>query len=278
MDNEDQNPSMIALVFDVETTGLPLRQCNGRTGAPDPAVRANYAGARITQLAWQLVQTVTGQVLAQGSEYIRPSGADWAMHPMAEATHGISQAHLEKNGKDATEVLLNFLEAAICADVLVCHNVQFDLNVVLSELIHHLIEPVVSAPRYLLAKPNFCTMAASVNMCRLPFPNGRGWGPQAFKWPKLVELHQFLFSCTFDGAHDALEDVRATVRCFMELAKRGLVICAVRECAAHATGAGLKGDTGPAGVTEAGTEGKQGPTGLTGLTVQPEHQEPEFQI
>ena len=144
---------------------------------------------------------------------------------MAEATHGISRAHLEEKGKDTTEVLLDFLEAALCADVLVCHNVQFDLNVVVSELMHHIIEPVASAPQYLLTKPSFCTMAASVDLCRLPFPNGgRSWGPQAYKWPKLVELHQLLFDCTFDGAHDALEDVRATVRCYMELVKRGIAV------------------------------------------------------
>lgn len=214
-----KNPTrMYALVFDCETTGLPTRRRGAVSGPPDPAERSNYAGARLVQLAWQLVEMSTGAVITEGSEYIYPSGQDWNMHPMAEKTHGTSRAKLEIKGKDLLDVLMDFLDAAMRSTILVCHNIDFDLNVVVAELLHN--APIASAALYLLEMPRFCTMRASVDLCRLPFPSGRSWGSQSFKWPKLLELHHVLFEEGFDGAHDAIEDVRATVRCFVALDKR----------------------------------------------------------
>ena len=48
-------------------------------------------------------------------------------------------------------------------------------------------------------------------------------GKQDQKFPKLVELHQALFGKGFEGAHSAIEDVRATGRCAIELQKQGLL-------------------------------------------------------
>ena len=62
-----------------------------------------------------------------------------------------------------------------------------------------------------------CTMKSSIDLCKLP-PVRYG----SFKFPKLEELHHHLFGCSFDGAHDALEDVRATARCFFEMKKLGI--------------------------------------------------------
>jgi DNA polymerase-3 subunit epsilon len=59
-------------------------------------------------------------------------------------------------------------------------------------------------------------MDRATNFCALP-------GPYGYKWPKLTELHQKLFNCSFDGAHDALADITATARCFWEMRKRGLI-------------------------------------------------------
>lgn len=212
--------AVYVLVFDCETTGLPQRERGTSTGPPDPLLRINYSSARLIQLAWQLLNLESNEVEAEGSNFVIPSGSDWQMHPMAESIHGISKAQLETVGKNLTDVLLDFMNAALRAHTLVCHNMDFDLNVVAAELIHNAL--IVGAGEYLLSKPRFCTMLSSVDLCRLPFPSGRSWGTQKYKWPKLVELHIFLFGKEFDGAHDALEDVRATVRCFIALGSHRL--------------------------------------------------------
>jgi DNA polymerase-3 subunit epsilon len=61
-----------------------------------------------------------------------------------------------------------------------------------------------------------CTMMKSTSFCKLPAKRG-------YKWPKLDELHQTLFGCDFEGAHDAGSDVLATVKCFFELVRLGVI-------------------------------------------------------
>jgi DNA polymerase-3 subunit epsilon len=48
-------------------------------------------------------------------------------------------------------------------------------------------------------------------------------GKQDQKFAKLTELHTVLFGKSFEGAHDALEDVRATFRCAKALHEKGLL-------------------------------------------------------
>lgn len=43
------------------------------------------------------------------------------------------------------------------------------------------------------------------------------WVNWRLKYPKLMELHEFLFQEQFDWAHNAMDDVIATLRCFSEL-------------------------------------------------------------
>ena len=60
-------------------------------------------------------------------------------------------------------------------------------------------------------------MATTTEFCQLP---GRY---KNYKWPKLEELHRILFKEEFDGAHDAMGDVKAMVRCFFELDRLGVI-------------------------------------------------------
>jgi hypothetical protein len=59
-------------------------------------------------------------------------------------------------------------------------------------------------------------MISTVDLCKID-------GPYGYKWPKLEELHRFLFKHDFDGAHDALADIQATAKCFWELANRNII-------------------------------------------------------
>ena len=203
---------------DVETTGLPRRSASARF--PPPHDPASYAGARIVQMAWQLVDLSTGTVMCEDSFLVLPSGV-WVMSSGAEQTHGLSRPKLEQEGRSLPECLSagGFWDAVGRARMLVAHNLEFDYSVLLSEVLH---DPSMRgcAPR-LSGVPRHCTMRQTTNMCALPFPNSSGGRPGQYKWPKLIELHRLLFDGRgFDGVHDALEDVRATTRCLLELRKR----------------------------------------------------------
>lgn len=189
------------LFFDTETTGLP-KAWNAPLNDLD-----NWP--RLVQLAWLAVDE-NGQEISARNYIIKPEDFDIPMQ--AAAVHGIStqRAHLE--GVDLAQVLLEFSEGINPAKAVVAHNISFDEKIVGAEFLRKNIT------HGFFNKPKICTMQLSTDYCALPPYNGR----PGFKFPRLTELHHCLFNEDFAGAHDAMADVRATVRCFFELRRRGI--------------------------------------------------------
>ena len=185
------------LFIDCETTnklqyGIPLNH-------PDQP--------RIVQLAAVLTDD-SGTELGSFSFLIRPDG--WTIPKEAEDIHGIS-THMATLGGVPIALALAVLDKfAAMASTVVAHNIDFDLSMVESE---HLRKPTILDR----SKDNFCTMKSSTNLCALP---GKYAGQ--FKWPKLTEAHETLLGTAFDGAHDAMADVRACSRVYFELKRRGI--------------------------------------------------------
>jgi len=184
------------LFFDTETTGRP-RQYRAPVTDLD-----NWP--RLVQLAWVLTDA-EGTELEAEEHIIRPDGFD--IPDDAARVHGISTIRARAEGVEIGGVLLAFTAAIDRADTLVAHNMSFDEPVMGAEFLRAgLGNPVPIRPRV-------CTMEGSTEFCRLP-------GRYGYKWPTLDELHRTLFETPVDGAHQALVDVRACVRCFFELKRR----------------------------------------------------------
>ena len=64
-------------------------------------------------------------------------------------------------------------------------------------------------------KQKFCTMKESIKLCRIIKVNKLGYN--YLKFPKLIELHQFLFQCEPRNLHNALNDILICLRCFCKL-------------------------------------------------------------
>lgn len=187
------------LFFDTETTGTPKNY-------KAPATDLNN-WPRVIQLAWVFYDTEEKQI-ASSCLLIRPRG--WEI-PKEKfwIDNGFSTEKSLAEGVRIETALDGFINAVNSANLLIAHNLQFDLPIMQAEMIR--------AGMAAQNKPKrFCTMQASTNICKLP-------GQYGFKWPKLEELHKYLFGESFDGAHDALEDVRATARCFFEMKRKGLI-------------------------------------------------------
>jgi DNA polymerase-3 subunit epsilon len=180
------------LFFDTETTG------------------ANKAKDRTVQLAWLLVNEAGGEI-EKKCFIIKPSG--FRIPSAAAAIHGISTEQAYAEGEELEYVLTEFLEALNEAQVIVAHNIDFDVAILRNDLAELGIEDPFSD------KDRICTMRSSTAWCRISHFNGRS----GFKWPKLEELHYRLFGEYIDGAHDALVDVEATKRCFFELIDIGVI-------------------------------------------------------
>lgn len=192
------------LIFDTETSGLPLYK--------EPATHP----AQPDIIQFGAVLCDENEVYETISVILDPSDINpgWKMNPFAEAAHGITTEKVLAEGVKTTGVMAQFLELAEKADLLVCHNTSFDQKMVENAL--HKASFPYEAFMLFTQHTYYCTMKVSTPLCNLKKKNGQ------IKWPKLDELHQFLFGEAFENAHDALGDVLATRRCYYELKRRGL--------------------------------------------------------
>jgi DNA polymerase-3 subunit epsilon len=187
------------LFFDTETNGKALN-------INAPAEKINE-WPRITQLGWQLYDK-NQSIVSEGSYLVKPDG--WVI-PKEKffVDNNMSTERCEKHGKPISEILTLFARDLEKADFLIAHNMQFDIGVLNAELYRGQIKLKASPSR-------ICSMTSSVDFCKIP-------GPFGYKWPTLTELHKKLFGVGFEGAHDALDDVRACSRSFFKLLEIGVI-------------------------------------------------------
>jgi DNA polymerase-3 subunit epsilon len=200
---------MAILFFDTETTGLP----SGKIPFNHPDQPA------ILQLG-ALLMTEDGEELDSIATLVKIGSK--AIHPMAQAAHGISAERANLEGITPVSALLSFHKMILDADMIVCHNFEFDFKLI-KILAHSLATETKDESILMLDEieqvPYKCTMRATIQFCALPFPSGR----KGCKFPKLEELHMILFNKKFADAHDAMADVSATARCYFELVSRGIM-------------------------------------------------------
>lgn len=178
--------------FDTETTGLSPHSDH------------------VVQLAWAVTDN-DGRLINEDCRIIKPSGYEipWS----ATRIHGISTEHAQRHGEDLNAVLSRFVADVGQAKLLVAHNISFDLGMLTSAFGRsNLAFPMAGVEQV-------CTMRSSTSWCQLPHASGG----RGYKWPKLEELHAKLFGEEFEGAHNALADVRATRRCFFRLIELGVL-------------------------------------------------------
>ena len=187
------------LIFDTETTGLPL---NWKAPITD---LNNWP--RLVQIAWWHCDK-SGNVLSDSDYIVKPQGV--IIPDDATDVHGISTETAINKGIDLEIILNEFAGAMKRSNFLVAHNMNFDDKIVGAEFLR------TGFKNRLTDIPKICTMKISTDYCKLPEPYG-------YKLPSLSELHYKLFEEYFDEAHDAAVDVRACANCFFELKERGII-------------------------------------------------------
>lgn len=183
---------MISLIFDTETQGLPPRGSDYKTDY------AKYPF--IASIAWQVYDN--DKFLYEQYNYIKPDG--WEMSPGAAKVNGLTTEMLLEKGMDALCVLRHFVVDCQKADRIVAHNINFDMPIVKANLLK-LGTPLESITEQLHIDKRYDTMIEAMT------PMG------VSKWPKLIEAYQHFFNEGFEGAHDALGDVKATYRLYNKL-------------------------------------------------------------
>lgn len=192
------------LIFDTETTGLPK---NWSAPAED---FDNWP--RIVQLCFGLYEE-DGKEISFNNFIIKPEG--FVIPDEAAIIHGITTERALKEGLNLNFALVMLAASSFVASHHVAHNIGFDKKIVCAEIERLRNSGVEEA--FFMEREEIDTMIYGTDLCKIAGPKG------GFKWPKLNELHQFLFNEAFDGAHDAMNDVRACARCFFEMKKRGII-------------------------------------------------------
>jgi DNA polymerase-3 subunit epsilon len=194
---------VIALFFDTETTGLKRQGSDFVPG--------------LVQLAAILQDTDSGRILAEVNYMVRQEGKP--IPTEVTAIHGITTDLADLYGIPLNVADRLFRDLITKADLLVAHNIDFDLDVMADNL------PLSLANFKVLELPTFCTMDSSLYIVKAPrsakqkdYFTSKGIKPDTpYKVPSLAEAHSHFFDREIIGAHDAMVDVRACRDIFLQL-------------------------------------------------------------
>lgn len=164
---------------------------------------------KIIQFAWILWELKNG-------EFTEEKRINILINPKQPIPFWSSQVHhlYDIDVKDAPfieDVIDEIMTYINEPDITIWHNIEYDQDMIKLELRRKEQEY-----RY-QPKQVVCTMKTTVDFCAIQ------WNWARFKYPKLWELHKKLFWEYFTWAHDAMTDVEATLRCFLELVKLDVI-------------------------------------------------------
>ncbi len=190
---------MKIFVFDTETTWFINKKEKNLDLQP-----------KIIQFAWILWDLSDDWVFTEEKQ------VDILINPGVPIPYASSQVHHIydidiKNAPSIEEVMNDIMKNINAPDIIIWHNIEYDEDMVKLEL-KRLEREYEYKPKQVV-----CTMKTTVDFCSL---QGK-W--ERFKYPKLWELHKKLFWEYFLGAHDALTDVKATLRCYLELVNKWIL-------------------------------------------------------
>ena len=192
---------MTIIFFDVETTGL----LDFKADLMEPHQ------PRICQLAAILTED-DGTELEEMNAIIKPDG--WVVPEETAAIHGLTTERCEADGIPMPEALARFNEMKAKCTARAAYNITYDKRMLAREAnlygIPHDSEGLASHCVMQLARP-VCNIAPTDKMMRA--------GRKENKPPKLIEAYRHFFGRDFEGAHNAMADVRACKDVFFQIQK-----------------------------------------------------------
>lgn len=205
---------MLTLVYDTETTGM--------VDFKAPPDAPHQPGLVQLGAIFYDERRVVGEL----NVVVRPVDIDdkpIPIGPEAMAKHGISEGDVKRFGVPQFMAVGMLGEMGLKADRVVVFNVEFD-HLVIRAAQHReggRFRPCGS----LLARPAVCAMLSAKPVCKLP-------GRYAdYKWPSLAEAYRMLVDPQgFEGAHDAMADVRAAAAVLWALEDGGHPLVTIKSC------------------------------------------------
>lgn len=191
---------MNTLVFDTETTGLPL--WNDPSDHPDQPYIVDIAASLFDP---------TGLEIDRFDAIVKPGV------PIPEELarlHGITTEMAMESGIEIAEAHANLMALVDKASLIVGHNVSFDIRLARIQAAR------ATGEKWDNPLPTFCTMRRTTNICKILKANPRCHND--WKWPNLTEAVRHFFAEDHSNAHRARADCDATARIYFHLKEQGI--------------------------------------------------------
>lgn len=191
---------MKALIFDTETTGMvEFRKPPEDESQPD-----------LIQLGMLMIDTDDWKSRSRHSLLVQLRDGV-RIDPGAREAHGISEEDCARYGIASVVACSLFNQACMQADIIVAHNLSFDVSIMKTALYR-----LGNKPHRFDGRQPVCTKEASTDVLKLP-------GKYGYKWPTLAEAYRHYTGKEIEGAHDALVDTEACLEVFRGLVQEGVV-------------------------------------------------------
>ena len=181
------------LIFDTETNGLP--ECPYYGKFPDYWNLSKYKNSRVVQISYILTDDEYN-IIEERDTIIKKDNFTITNSRF----HGITESISESEGipfEQFAEIFYNVLKKC---NLIVAHNIDFDINVLRSELyrynLHYIIETIDT-------KKFLCTMKGTKELVKATFKNS-----SVLKDPNLKELYFFATGEHLENHHNSLYDTQ----------------------------------------------------------------------
>lgn len=210
---------MSIIVFDTETTGLPKSK--------DINISQQHLWPHIVQFSYIIYDLGSFNILKTRDHIINLS-SEITIPDECVKIHNITNDMAHCSDVYLKDVLKEFMNDVIQTNIVIGHNISFDLNMIKIELLRLIDKTKNSEFKKMLfyiqnTDKLYCTMKSMVDTCRIE--RKRKNGSIYFKYPSLSELHEHLFAVIPNKLHNSLMDILITLRCFIKIKTRRDLLC-----------------------------------------------------
>lgn len=185
-------------VFDLETTGLPLKIRGDYTN------NEKYNSSRMLEIGWK-VMNETGEILKSENQYIIPEiPSEFAIHPVAASLNKLSVDIIKNKGITLESIADKLVQDIKECTMMIAHNAEFDVNILMNECHRRNLQDLLSTIKG-------CKVVCSKELFIQKFNGGR------WKGSSLDDMYYFFFKEKRTNQHNTDTDTADLCRCVVKL-------------------------------------------------------------
>ena len=184
-------------VFDLETTGLPLRVKGDYTN------NEKFNTSRLLEIGWKVMNEV-GEILKSENQYIIPEmPSEFAIHPVAASLNKLSVEIIKNKGITLESIADKLVQDIKECKMIIAHNAEFDVNILMNECHRRNLQTLLSAIKE-------CKVVCSKELFIQKF--NKKW-----KGSSLDNMYYFFFKEKRTNQHNTDTDTADLCRCVVKL-------------------------------------------------------------